>query len=152
MSPRSLDLGSVTSNLRCAIVAGSDQTLVVEYTAGFSGVDDTGSLKFVMRYATDCGTPQFDDPTAANFTTAVASNGARLQLRYDLKDNVRPWGKTIQVKVLQGYLREGDTIRLVLGDRSQGSSGWRVQTFLEDTWELKVLVDRFATYVYEPLS
>lgn len=148
---RELDLGRVTSTLQGRVVAGSLQTMEVEYTAGFSGIDDTGSLKFVMRYATDCGTPQFEDPSGANFTTAIASNGARLQLRYDLKDNIRPWGKTIHVKVLQGFLREGDTIRLVLGDRSQGSPGWRTQTFLESTWELRVLVDRFATYVYEPV-
>lgn len=146
-----LDLGSVNSTLTGKVVAGSFQTMSVRYTAGYSGVDDTGSLKFVMRYATDCGVPQFDDPQAANFTTAVASNGARLQLRYDVKDNVRPWGKTIHVKVLQGYLREDDTITLTLGDRSHGSPGWRTQTFLEDSWELRVLVDRFATYAYEPV-
>lgn len=146
-----IDLGNVKSSLTGKVVAGSFQTMSVRYTAGYSGIDDTGSLKFVMRYATDCGAPQFNDPQAANYTTAVASNGARLQLRYDVKDNIRPWGKTIHVKVLQGYLREDDTITLTMGDRSQGSPGWRTQTFLEDTWELRVLVDRFATYVYEPV-
>jgi hypothetical protein len=145
------DLGKVSCSLRGSVVAGSFQTCVLTYTAGFSGIDDTGSLKVVMRYPTDSGRPQFDDPQAPHYTTAVASNGAHLQLRYDLKDNVRPWGKTIHIKVLQGYLRKGDKITLTLGDRSEGSPGWRMQTFLEDTFELRVLVDRFATYVYEQL-
>ena len=96
------ELGKVTCSLRGSVVAGSYQTCVLTYTAGFSGIDDTGSLKVVMRYPTDSGRPQFDDPQAPHYTTAVASNGARLQLRYDLKDNVRPWGKTIHIKVLQG--------------------------------------------------
>ena len=147
----SADLGHVRCSPRGRVVAGSWQSCVLTYTAGFAGVDDTGSLKIVMRYATDAGRPQFDDPTAANYTTAVASNGAHLQLRYDLKDNTRPWGKTIHVKVLRGYLRKGDKITLTIGDRTEGSPGWRMQTFCEETLALRVLVDRYATYVYEPL-
>lgn len=145
------EVGHVRCSLRGSVVAGSFQTCRLTYTAGEAGIDDTGSLKVVMRYPTDAGRPQFTDPAAANYTTAVASNGAHLQLRYDLKDHVRPWGKTIHLKVLQGYLRKGDTITLTLGDPSGGSPGWRMQTFLEDTFELRVLVDRYATYVYEPL-
>lgn len=143
------DLGRITCSLRGSIAAGSWQTCVLKYTAGFAGIDDTGSLKVVTRYATDSGTPQFDDPSAPNYTTAVASNGAHLQLRYDLKDFRRPWGKTLHLKVLQGYLRQGESITLTIGDTSGGSPGWRMQTFLEDTFELKTLVDRYATYVYE---
>eukprot|EP00913_Durusdinium_trenchii_P010932 g10261.t1 len=145
------DLGTMTCNLRGSIPAGSYQSCVLKYTAGYAGIDDTGSLKVVMRYPTDAGRPQFDDPAAPNYTTAVASNGAHLQLRYDLKDNRRPWGKTIHLKVLQGYLRKGDSILLTIGDQSAGSPGWRMQTFLEDTFELRTLVDRYATYVYEQL-
>ena len=144
-------LGRVHCDLRGSVVAGSYETCTITYTAGFAGVDDTGSLKLVMRYATDSGTPQFDDPKAANYVTAVASNGAHLQLRYDVKDNTRPWGKTIHIKVLQGYLRKGETITVTLGDRSGGSHGWRMQTFAEKTFEIRVLVDRYATYVYEQL-
>jgi hypothetical protein len=145
------DLGKITCSLRGTVVAGSWQTCVLKYTAGFAGIDDTGSIKIVCRYATDSGTPQFDDQSAPNYVTAVASNGAHLALRYDLKDNRRPWGKTIHIKVLQGYLKKGETITVTLGDTSGGSPGWRQQTFCEDTFELKILVDRYATYVYEEL-
>ena len=145
------DPGAISCSLSGSVTAGSWQSCVLVYTAGFAGIDDTGSIKIVCRYATDSGVPQFDSPTSPNYVTAVASNGAALALRYDLKDNRRPWGKTIQIKVLQGYLRQGDTITLTLGDTSGGSPGWRQQTFCEDSFELKVLVDRYATYVYEEL-
>ena len=151
MKTDSQSLGHVSCNLRGPVVAGSYQTCCLTYTAGSSGIDDTGSIKVVMRYATDCGVPQFDQPQAPNYTTARASNGARLQLRYDPKDNVRPWGKTIHLKIVQGFLRQGDRIDLTLGDRSGGSPGWRIQTFVEKTLELRVLVDRFATYSFERL-
>ena len=94
------ELGRVICSLRGSVAAGSWQTCELKYTAGFAGIDDTGSLKIVTRYATDAGVPQFHDPAAPNYTTAVASNGAHLQLRYDVKDNRRPWGKTIHLKVL----------------------------------------------------
>ena len=77
MSNDNSDLGKVACNLRGAIVAGSYQTCLLKYTAGLAGIDDTGSIKVVMRYATDAGVPQFDDPRAANYVTATASNGAR---------------------------------------------------------------------------
>ncbi len=145
-------LGTATCNLRGDIIAGSYHSCAVTYTAGPAGIDDTGSIKISMRFPTDCGIPQFSDPSAPNYTTARASNGAHLQLRYDPKANVRPWGRTLHVKVLQGYLQRGDTITITLGDTTSGSPGWRLQTFLEKSFELKVLVDRYATYCYEPLA
>ena len=151
MKTSSESLGQVSCSLRGRVVAGSYRTCRLTYTAGFYGIDDTGSIKVVMRYATDCGLPQFDRPQAPNYTTARASNGAHLQLRYDPKDNLRPWGKTIHLKVVQGFLRQGDRIDLTLGDRSGGSPGWRIQTFVEKSFELRVLVDRFATYSFERL-
>ena len=100
MTDNSRELGRVTCSLKGTVTAGSWQTCVLRYTAGAAGVDDTGSLKIVMRYATDSGVPQFDDPSAPHYTTAVASNGAHLQLRYDVKDFRRPWGRTCRHKRL----------------------------------------------------
>ena len=145
-------LGSVSCSLRGRVVAGSYRTCRLTYTAGFYGIDDTGSIKVAMRYATDCGVPQFDRPDSPNYTTARASNGARLQLRYDPKDNLRPWGRTLHLKIVQGFLRQGDRIDLTLGDRSNGSPGWRIQTFVERTFELRVLVDRFRHLFLRPLA
>ncbi len=58
-------------------VAGSYRSFTVTYTAGFFGIDDTGSIKIVHRFASDMGRPQFDDPAAANYVSAEASNTVR---------------------------------------------------------------------------
>ena len=71
--------------------AGSYQEFTLTYTAGYFGIDDTGSLKIVHRFASDMGRPQFDDPAAANYVTVEASNGALLHVEYDMKRNIRPW-------------------------------------------------------------
>lgn len=131
--------------------AGAFASYTLTYTAGYFGIDDTGSLKIVHRFASDMGKPQFTDPKGWNYVTAEASNGAVLELRYDQKGNVRPWDKTISIRVQRGFLREGETITVRIGDTRQGSPGIRVQTFTEPTFEFKVLVDAFATYNFVEL-
>jgi len=68
-----------------------------------------------------------------------------------MKRNIRPWDKTLYIKVVRGFLREGDRIVIRFGDRRQGSPGIRLQTFCEDTFEFRVLVDAIATYNYVEL-
>src|SRR5688572_19449083 len=131
--------------------AGSFQSFTLTYTAGYFGIDDTGSLKIVHRFASDMGRPQFNDPQGWNFTTVEASNGAVLEVQYDAKRNIRPWDKTLFIRVVRGFLREGDRILVRFGDRRQGSPGIRVQTFNEPTFEFRVLVDAWATYNYVEL-
>ncbi len=131
--------------------AGSYQEFTVTYTAGYFGIDDTGSIKVVHRFASDMGRPQFDDPTAPNYTTVEASNGAVLHVEYDMKRNIRPWDKTLYIKVVRGFLREGDQIIIRFGDRRQGSPGIRLQTFVEHSFEFRVLVDAIAVYNYVEL-
>src|SRR3954471_25057955 len=131
--------------------AGSFASFTLTYTAGYFGIDDTGGLKIVHRFASDMGRLQFTDPKGWNYVTAEASNGAVLELRFDQKGNIRPWDKTLAIRVQRGFLREGDTITVRLGDTRQGSPGIRVQTFVEPTFEFKVLVDAFATYNFVDL-
>jgi len=133
------------------VEAGAFTSLLLTYTAGYFGVDDTGSLKIVHRFASDMGKMQFTDPKGWNYVTAEASNGAVLELRYDQKGNIRPWDKTLSIRVQRGFLREGDTIIVRIGDTRQGSPGIRVQTFTEPTFEFKVLADAFATYNFVEL-
>lgn len=133
------------------VEAGSFQSLTLTYTAGYFGIDDTGSIKIVHRFASDMGKPQWDDPAGPNYTTVEASNGAVLEVRYDPKLNIRPWDKTLFIRVVRGFLREGDSITVRFGDRRRGSPGIRVQTFVEPTFEFRVLVDAFATYNFVEL-
>jgi len=144
-------MGSATVSPTGRFEAGSYQEFTVTYTAGYFGIDDSGSIKLVHRFASDMGRLQITDPTAANYITAEASNGAVLLLDYDGKMNIRPWDKTLYIKVVRGFLREGDQITIRFGDRRGGGPGIRMQTFCEETFEFRVLVDAIATYNYVEL-
>lgn len=141
-------MGSATIFPEGQFEAGSFQEFTLVYTAGYFGIDDTGSIKVVHRFASDMGRPQFDNPAAPNYTTVEASNGAELHVEYDIKRNIRPWDKTLYIRVMRGFLRQGDQITVRFGDRRRGSPGIRVQTFCEKTFEFRVLVDAIATYDY----
>ncbi|MGE3624887.1 MAG: DUF3604 domain-containing protein [Hyphomicrobiales bacterium] len=131
--------------------AGSWQTFKLTYTCGRFGIDDTGSLKIGMRFATDFGPVQFTDPKAPGYTTVVASNGAVLDCRWEFKRNIRPWSRSLYIGVVKHFLAEGDTITITFGDRSGGSPGVRLQTFCEKEFEFRVFTDNIATYDYVAL-
>jgi Protein of unknown function (DUF3604) len=128
-------------------VAGSHAELVLIYTAGTFGIDDTGMVKISWRTTSDFAKPQFEKPQAANFTTVEASNGAKLEVWYD-RLNIRPYANTLLIRVGRGYLRAGDTLTIRLGDRRQGSPGLRLQTNAENNVALRTSVDAFATYEF----
>ncbi len=131
--------------------AGSMQSFTLVYTAGRFGIDDTGSIKIGFRFATDFGPAQFDDPEAPGYTTAEASNGATLELKWEFKRNIRPWSRSLYIGVMKHFLRPGDTITIRFGDRRFGSPGIRVQTYCESRFQFRVLVDAIATYDYVAL-
>ncbi len=144
-------MGSATIDPSGAFEAGSFQSFTIVYTAGRFGIDDTGSIKIGFRFATDFGPVQFDDPKAQGYTTAQASNGAVLELKWEFKRNIRPWSRSLYIGVMKHFLRPGDTITVRFGDRRQGSPGIRVQTYCERNFQFRVLVDAIATYDYVAL-
>lgn len=144
-------LGTATISPDGEFEAGSHASFTLTYIAGLFGIDDSGSLRVCFRFASDQSNPQFDDPEGANYTTVEASNGAILQVRWDPKGNVRPWDRTLWIKVVKGYLTEGDTITIRFGVTDHGGPGMRLQTFCEDTYEFRVLVDPIATFNFQPL-
>ena len=103
--------------------AGSMQSFTLTYTAGAFGIDDTGSIKIGLRFATDFGPVQFTDPKAAGYTTVEASNGATLDAKWEFKRNIRPWSRSLYVGVMKDFLAPADTITIRFGDRRQGSPG-----------------------------
>ncbi len=145
------DLGSARLTPDGPVEAGSWQTFTLVYTAGRYGIDDSGALRVCFRFAADHSKPQFTEPAGAGYTVVRASNNAVLEYRFDQKGNVRPFDQTVYVKVVNGYLKEGDTITIVFGDKSGGSPGMRVQTFVEETFEFHVLVDPVATFTFQSL-
>jgi Protein of unknown function (DUF3604) len=144
------ELGSVAITPSGPFEAGSYQELILTYKAGKFGIDDTGMLKIAWRTTSDMGKPQLDKSSEPNYTTVTASNGAELECRID-RVGIRPWANTLVIRVGRGYLREGDTITIRLGDRRQGSPGIRMQTNCEVAFEYKFFIDAFATYEFTEL-
>ncbi len=145
------DLGVAEIFPKGRFEAGSFASFTLVYTAGPYGIDDSGSLRVCFRFASDQSAPQFTDPEGVNYCTVEASNGAVLQLRWDPKANVRPWDRTLWIKIVQGYLTEGDTITIRFGVTDHGGPGMRLQTFCEDTFEFRVLSDPIATFNFQPV-
>lgn len=144
-------LGSATITPDGRFEAGSYASFTLTYTAGIFGIDDSGGLRICFRFASDQSTPQFDDPKEANYCVVKASNGATLQVRWDPKANVRPWDRTLWIKVVKGYLKDGDQITIRFGVTDHGGPGMRLQTFCEETFEFRVLADPIATFNFQAL-
>ena len=126
-------------------MAGITGTFTLVYHVGRYGIDDGGTLKIAVRFASDWGYPQSEDPAAPNYYTVRTTGAGRIRHRFDLKGYIRPYQKCLVIDVVEWALREGDTITVVYGDRSQGSPGTVVQTFREYRFEFKVAVDAFGT-------
>src|SRR5215813_1420896 len=140
-------MGSIRLTPSGPFVAGAYAELTLTYTVGTFGIDDTGMVKISWRTTSDMSKPQFDKPAAPNFTTVEASNGARLDVWFD-RLNIRPYANTLLIRVGRGFLRQGDTLTIRMGDRRQGSPGFRLQTNAEERVELRTSVDAFATYEF----
>jgi hypothetical protein len=129
----------------------SFQTFHLVYTAGLYGIDDTGAVRVLFRFATDWGKLQVENPTKANYVSATASGGVSLKVTYDYDALQRPRYHGLTVKIVDGYLCEGNTIKITFGDTSAGSPGLRLQSFCESRFEFKVAVDIYATRQFIPV-
>ena len=141
-------LGRVEIDCPDELVAGSMATIRITYIAGKFGIDDQGSIRILFRFASDSGRPQFERPSAPNFVSMSASNEATLVSEYHPRGGFRPWFKAIRINVMKHFLAEGDRISVILGDRSQGSAGWRVSSLREPAFEVRVQADPFGAVVY----
>src|SRR5436305_2315637 len=97
-------MGSARLTPAGPFVAGSHAELILTYTAGTFGIDDTGMLKISWRTTSDMSKPQLDSPTRPNFTTVEASNHAKLEVWFD-RPNIRPFANTLLIPIGRGYLR-----------------------------------------------
>ena len=61
-------IGSATISRSESVVAGELINFTITYTAGYFGIDDSGSIKICTRFATDMGRPQFTAPDPVSYT------------------------------------------------------------------------------------
>lgn len=139
-------LGKLTLDNKDEIVAGEISTFKFTFTAGAYGIDDTGSIRIAWRNPSDFGIPQFSNPSKRGYTSVSTSAKATLTADYDYFQ--RPYNQCIVLKVTDGFLKEGDTITIVMGDTSEGSPGIRAQTFMETEHEFRLYIDPFGSKRY----
>jgi len=111
------DYGSARLDPTAPAEVRSFQTLTVTYTVGRFGLDDTGAIRIALRWVNDCGPLQTDDPAGMNHVTAQASNGVPLEVVVE-RYGYRPWSLAVRITVTGGFMRPGETIRVVFGDRA----------------------------------
>lgn len=133
------------------VVAAQHGTWTVDYTVGVSGIDDGGRIRLAFRSVTDWATPQFDNPGAENYVSVHASRPVSLTPTYEL-GGIRPWTKTITVRVSSGALAQGDRVKIVLGDQRSGGPGMRAQTYPQRFYCFKLQIDPFGTGLYEHVA
>lgn len=134
-------------------IAGSKINCRLTYRVGKVGIDDSGSLKILFRIVSDCGDPQFENEKADNFVS-FASNKKNVKIVVFSRSSgvfgkvhERPWSKGFIVGFSGEFLAEGDEIYFDF-------KNWQVQTFIENEFKIKILVDPFATgrYIELPKS
>lgn len=145
-------IGSASISPAAPVSAGTIGTWTITIRIGRYGVDNSGALKVVIRSVTDWGQPQLKDPAADDYVTIAHTSSARIRASYEPFGGVRPWSRSLWLQVYDGSLAEGDEITITLGDTSAGSRGARAQSYPEEAFEFRVLIDSFGTGIFEALE
>lgn len=146
------DLGSAAISPEGSFPVATTGTWTVTVTVGKHGIDDGGGLIVVQRPMADALPLQTHDPTADGFVSADTDGDAFLRVSFEKRYWIRPCKDAVVVRVFDGSLTPGDTIRIVLGDTGGGGPGWTLQSFPETAHKFHVLVDAFGTREYYPLA
>ncbi len=142
--------GSVTISPTDDVEVGSFATWRLTFTVGDYAMDVGGGLKIGTRRQADFGAAQFTDPKADNYATVSCSReGSRFETYFDHRGHKRPFNAVVVIRLAAGPLYPGDTITVVLGDRSGGSRGLAVQSFPESACDFAVFLDPLSSGEYK---
>ncbi|MFX1508569.1 MAG: DUF3604 domain-containing protein, partial [Promethearchaeota archaeon] len=145
---RNITYGHSTISPGDDVIAGSYGTWILTFTVGTHGIDDGAHIKIAWRDVSDWGRPQFQISGDKNYCTVSTSGNAELDVRFESRGHIRPWRPCLILTIFDGYLAEGDNVTIVYGDTTAGGGGSMAQTFIEDSFEFRVLVDPFGTGQY----
>ncbi|NOX54262.1 MAG: DUF3604 domain-containing protein [Planctomycetes bacterium] len=132
------------------------QTWTLVFTAGKAGLPPGGGLRVAMRHVHCWSPPQTNAPKQAGYVTLAAPEGCKAKLTVSARHNrlwrqYFPWQHLIEVTIGGRALKAGEELRIVLGDRSGGGPGMRVQPFDESPFVFKCFVDATGDGEYLPL-
>ncbi len=153
-----LGVGSVKLSGPQSAQVLSHQTWTLVYTAGPAGIAPGGGIRVALRHLQrQAAVPQATAPAEANYVSAVADGEAAV--RVDIPNGWKtfmtqyfPWQNVIQVTLPERGLDAGQRLRIILGDRSGGGPGMRVQPYDESHYGLKCYADVDGKGRYLPLG
>ena len=146
--------------------SGEFGTWTVVYTVGAREILEGGGIRVQLPDAWHAGPRnsanrlQATDPTDDHFVSARASReGVKLQTIVEAETEKRlvkhakrsvdgrneRYVFVVRVRIVEGELREGDEVRVVYGDRSGGSRGYRAAAISIGPRPVLVAVDRDGT-------
>ena len=117
----------------------SYETWTITYTAD-KIIPVGGGIRISCHFTRTCGNPQFFNPNAPNFVS-VSTNG---KSEIDYKSEHRglfeyPFTQSrLLIWVLKEPLLKGEQIRIVLGDKSSGSPGFKTPLVSEKNFEFRI--------------
>ena len=139
-------LGTVTLEVDGPAHVNAWTTVRQTYKVGDSPLGPGARIMVARQLQADGGYVQNQDPQGPHYVSASASNPA-----VRLKRTTYPWvgmhggfrrpAPMPTFEVAEGSLGPGESITIVYGDRSQGSEGWKLQTFATDQAMLPIYVD-----------
>lgn len=114
-------------------------------------------IRLGQNWYSDLGRIQFSRPLAANYASITSSSSG-----VEFVTGDRVWfgnlftglsgGNRPMIVVKRGSLDPGDTITLTLGDTSQGSPGWLIQSFTSDAMDLRIEIDFNGDGIFVPVA
>lgn len=149
-----LGIGSVKLLGPCQAEVTSHQTWTLVYTAGSAGIEPGGGIRIAMRHLqTSVATPQVAEPAKPNYLSAEAGGlPVTINTRIGLVNQYFPWQEITQVTLSGQKLEPGQSLRVIIGDRSGGSPGMLVQPYDESHYGLKCYVDALGNGEYLPVE
>lgn len=139
-------IGTAEIDINSAIV-GRQTDLLMTYKVGELGIGNNGSLKVLFRISTDIPDVQFEEKDKFNYVKLWSTKQDVHFIGYSRTNGAkgmifqRPWTNGFTIFVKNGFLSEGDKISIQF-------KKWRMQTYLEKSFEFKIIVDPFAVGKY----
>ncbi len=83
-------LSYATLTPETAVIAGKLGTWTIDITIGQYGMSSGGHMKIAWRWVSDWGIPQFENPTAAGYTSVMTNGEAKFRASWHNRGYVRP--------------------------------------------------------------
>lgn len=125
-------LGYATLSPDRPLIGGELNTWTIEYTCGRVGIKEKGGIRVSLpRIWSEF---QIENPKIVGYTTISITGRAKLDFLIGYSSNLCAF-QYLYIKVVKGCLVEGDKIKIVYGDTSEGAIGSVCQSYPQEYFE-----------------